>query len=86
MFLKVKNQIKNQEKRRYFIVQHFRQNKDNESSGTTIHPPEQSIKQKAEFKHTKNGTFCKKNGQKIFKTAFLKKFKLFFKNLTLKNN
>ena len=30
--------------------------------------------------------FAKKNGQKTFKPEFMKKFKLFFKNLTPKND
>ena len=51
--LKVKNQIK---KRIQFIVQNSKHGKENKSSETKIHPPEQNKKSRIQT----NKTFCKK--------------------------
>ena len=74
--------LKIQEKRIHFIVQHSRHRKDNKSSDTKIYPPEENKKigKSRIHKHETLKHFAK-NGQKTFKTAFMKKFQLFFQKL-----
>ena len=79
----------------------FKKNKKNEYISlisirdiekTTSHSRQKSnllkrIKQeKAEIRHAKHWNILQKSGQKIFKTAFMKKIYLFFKNLTPKKD
>ena len=84
--MKVKNQIqKNQEKRVHFIDQHPRQRKDNESFEIKIQLAEENKTRKSRIQTCETMKhFAKKSGQKIFKTAFMKKIYLFFQKLKTK--